>query len=149
MEVILLQRVSNLGNLGTKVRVKPGFARNDLIPKGKALPATEINMKEFEAKRSELERAAKLKLQQAEERKNTLEGFRVTIPMQAGEEGRLFGSVTAYDIAHALDKAGHKISKSEILMQTGPIRQLGEHEILLNLHGNDIVAKIVVLVTAA
>lgn len=147
MEVILLEK-SKLGLLGDKVNVKPGFARNFLIPQGKALPATGSNIVYFEARRAELEQEAQERVNKATQRAQTLEGLRIVIPVQAGEEGRLFGSVTSQDIVRAITEAGHKVIRSEVLLPTGPIRQVGEHDINLNLHGSDIVAKVTLSVVA-
>lgn len=141
MEVILLERVPKLGALGERLKVKPGYARNYLIPQGKGLPATEANIKRFEARRAELEKSAQEKLDQAESRKASLEGSKIVLAMQAGEEGRLFGSVTSHDIVRALKDAGHKVAKGEVWLPQ-PIRQVGEYEVELYLHGNEIVAKI-------
>lgn len=147
MEVILLERVPKLGALGERLKVKPGFARNYLIPQGKGLPATESNVKIFEARRSELEKISQEKINQAESRKASLEGLRITLPMQAGEEGRLFGSITTHDVIRALKDAGHKVTKSEIgLPQT--IRQVGDYEIEIYLHGNEVIAKVALSVIA-
>lgn len=149
MEVILLEKVGKLGNLGTKVRVKPGYARNCLIPKGQALPATANNIERFEANRAELEKAAATRLKAAEQRATSLEGAVVNVEAQAGEEGRLFGSVGPHEIVRALANAGHTVSKGEVRMPEGPIRQVGEYELELQLQGVDVRAKIKVVVIAA
>ncbi len=147
MEVILLDRITGIGPIGTQAKVKPGFARNYLIPTGKALPATKANIARFESARAELERAAEERLQNSKDRASKLEGFVVIIPAQAGEEGRLFGSVGALDIVQALSDAGHSIAKSEVRLPTGPIRNVGEYEIELHLQGGEVIATIKISVT--
>lgn len=142
MEVILLERVSHLGELGDKVRVKPGFGRNFLIPTGRALPATKANLISFEARRAEIEKAANERLQAAKDRALVLEGLNVTILANAGEEGRLFGSVGPHEIADAVKKMGHTLSKGEVRLATGAIRQLGDFDVDLHLLGDDVTAKI-------
>ncbi len=143
MEVILLEKVENLGNLGDLVKVKPGYARNYLLPKGKAKRATPENIAEFEARRAELERLAAEALAAAQNRKAQLEGLEVTIPVKAGEEGRLFGSIGTADIAEAITKAGVKVKRQEVRMPEGPIRVIGEYEITLHLHSDvDAVVKV-------
>lgn len=134
MEVILLQKVENLGDLGDKVKVKPGYGRNYLLPKGKAQRATPENVAEFEARRAELERIAAEALAAAESRKAQLEGLAVVIPVKAGEEGRLFGSIGTADIAEAVTQAGVAVERQEVRMPEGPIRAIGEYEIALHLH---------------
>jgi len=134
MDLILLQKVTNLGNLGDKVKVKPGYGRNFLVPQGKAVPATAANVAEFEAKRAEYEAKAKASLDGAEGRKAKLEGASVQIAANASTEGKLFGSVTTRDVAEALTAAGHKVEKSEVVMGEGPIRRTGEFEVTVNLH---------------
>ncbi|MBS3896079.1 50S ribosomal protein L9 [Silanimonas sp.] len=133
MELILLQKVVNLGGLGDKVRVKPGYGRNYLIPYGKAVPATAANIAAFEARRAEYEAKAKALLSGAEGRKARLDGVAVTLAANASPEGKLYGSVTARDIAEALSAAGHPVQKAEILL-TAPIRALGEYEVTVHLH---------------
>ncbi|NLO80012.1 MAG: 50S ribosomal protein L9 [Xanthomonadaceae bacterium] len=143
MEVILLEKVENLGNLGDLVKVKPGYARNYLLPKGKAKRATPENIAEFEARRAELERLAAEALAAAQNRKAQLEGLEVTIPVKAGEEGRLFGSIGTADIAEAITKAGVEVKRQEVRMPEGPIRVIGEYEITLHLHSDvDAVVKV-------
>jgi len=134
MEIILLQKVDNLGNLGDKVHVKSGYGRNFLIPTGRAVPATEVNLKAFEARRAELEKEAAGKLGAAEARKAKLDGFAVTISCKAGDEGRLFGSVGTGDIASAVSEAGVELEKREVLLPDGPFRVAGEYEVTLRLH---------------
>ncbi len=148
MEVILLERVPHLGQLGDKVRVKPGFGRNFLIPTGRALSATKTNLVAFEARRAEIEAVANARLEKAKERALVLEGLNITITANAGEEGRLFGSVTAHDVVDAVKKMGHTLSKSEIHFTAGSIRQLGEYEIELRLLGEEVTAKVRVSVIA-
>ena len=149
MNIILLDRISSLGNLGEQVRVKAGYARNYLIPQGKALPATKPNIERFEAKRAELEKAANARIESDKNRAMVLDGVVVSIKAQAGDEGRLFGSVSAHEIANALKEAGHTVAKSEIKLPEGPIRQVGEYEIELQLHGHEVVAQIKLSIVAA
>ncbi len=134
MEVILLDNVGKLGALGDKVTVKSGYARNFLFPQAKAVPATANNLKEFEARRAELEKAAQEALDQANGRAQTLEGFSVTITAKAGDEGKLFGSIGSRDIAEAITAAGQACEKSEVILSEGPLRAVGEHEVRLQLH---------------
>ncbi len=146
MEVILLENVGNLGELGEKVDVKAGFGRNYLIPQGKAVPATAANIKEFEARRAELEAAAAQALAEAEARAEKVNALGlITIPANAGEEGKLFGSVGTRDIADAVTAAGCEVDKSEVRLPEGPLRELGEYEIAIQVHG-DIIANIAVAV---
>ena len=146
MQLILLQKVTNLGGLGDKVNVKPGYGRNYLIPYGKAVPATEANIAAFEAKRAEYEAKANALLASAEARKTALEGAEVTIHANASTEGKLFGSVGTRDIADAFTAAGHKLEKSEVVMGEGPIRHVGEFEVHVHLHADvNTVVKVVVL----
>jgi len=144
MQLILLQNVQNLGKLGDKVNVKPGFGRNYLIPYGKAAPATPTNLAEFEARRAEYEAKAKASLDGAEARKAALEGVEVTISANASTEGKLYGSITPRDIADALTKHGHKVEKSEVVLGEGPLRRTGEYEIVVHLHA-DIEATVKVI----
>jgi large subunit ribosomal protein L9 len=148
VEVILLQSVSHLGKLGDKVRVKPGFGRNFLIPTGRALPATKANLVFFEAQRAEIEASADQRLEKAKERALLLEGLNITIMANAGEEGRLFGSVGVHEIADAAKKMGHALSKNEVHLPAGSIRQLGDYDIELHLLGEEITAKVRVSVIA-
>ena len=145
MEVILLEKVDNLGALGDKVRVRPGYARNYLLPQGKAKFATPENIAEFEARRAELERAAAEALAAAEVRRQSLEGMVVEITAKAGGEGKLFGSIGAADIADAVTTRGIEIERREVRLPEGPLRQVGEHEIELHLHA-DVNASIRVVV---
>ena len=136
MDLILLQKVTNLGGLGDKVKVKPGYGRNYLVPQGKAVPATEENVKAFEAKRAEYEAKANALLSDAEARKARFEGATVTVAANASTEGKLFGSVGPRDIAEAFTAAGMPLEKSEVVMGEGPIRKTGEFEVLIHLHAD-------------
>ena len=145
MKLILLQKVVNLGGLGDKVDVKPGYGRNFLVPYGKAVPATAANVAAFEAKRAEYEAKADAVLAAAQARLAGLEGAEVTISANASTEGKLFGSVGARDIAEAFTAAGHKLEKSEVIMGEGPIRRTGEFEVTVHLHA-DVETKVKVIV---
>jgi large subunit ribosomal protein L9 len=145
MEVILLEKLPNLGGLGEVVKVKAGFARNYLIPQGKARRATPENIAEFEARREELEKLQAEALAQAQERGEKLEGLMLQITRKAGVDGKLFGSVTNADIAEALEAAGHDVPKAAIRMPEGPLKQIGDHDITLALHA-DVTAHIKVSV---
>jgi large subunit ribosomal protein L9 len=145
MQLILLQKVTNLGGLGDKVDVKPGYGRNYLIPTGKAVPANAANIATFEAKRAEYEAKANATLAAAEARKAALEGASVTIHANASTEGKLFGSVGTRDIAEAFTKAGHKLEKSEVIMGEGAIRRIGEFDVVVHLHA-DVEVKVKVIV---
>ncbi len=134
MDVILLDKVGKLGTVGDKVAVKSGFGRNFLIPQGKAIPATSANVAEFEERRVELEAAAADKKLAAEARATQLEDLKVVIPANAGDEGKLFGSIGARDIADAITAAGAEVSKSEVKLPEGTLRELGEYEIVIQLH---------------
>ena len=136
MQLILLQNVTNLGKLGDKVNVKPGYGRNFLVPQGKAVPATAANVAEFEAKRAEYEAKAKEALTGAEGRKAKLEGASVTIYANASTEGKLYGSVGPREIADALTKAGTPVEKSEVVLGEGAFRHIGEYEVLVHLHAD-------------
>ena len=136
MEVILLQKIANLGDIGDRVRVKPGFGRNYLLPGGKATLATPANIARFEARRAELEAKAATDLSAAKTRVAALEGFKLTLTAKAGSEGKLFGSVGTTDIAEACEAAGHKIERAEVRLPGGPIRTVGEHVITLHLHSD-------------
>ncbi|KOR31165.1 50S ribosomal protein L9 [Achromatium sp. WMS2] len=133
MEVILLKRVEHLGNLGDRVAVKPGYGRNYLLPTGRAVIANVANIQAFEEQRNELERDALALLTDAEACKAKLADFVITIARRAGDEGRLFGSVTTTDIAAALQSAGHQISKRDVRLPT-PLRSVGVHEVMIHLH---------------
>jgi large subunit ribosomal protein L9 len=150
MELILLQKVTNLGNLGDKVNVKPGFGRNYLVPQGKAVPATAANLAEFEAKRAEYEAKASDALATAEARKAKLEGAVVTIHANASTEGKLYGSVGPREIAEALTKAGSPVNKSEVVLGEGAFRNIGEYEVVVHLHADvETPVKVVVEAEAA
>lgn len=149
MEVILLENVGSLGSLGDKVVVKPGYGRNFLVPQGKAVPATEENVAKFEARRAELEAAANEALAAAQARAEAIAAIgRVEIAATAGEEGKLFGSVGTRDIAEALTSAGQEVDKAEVRMPEGVIRELGEFDIMIQLHG-DVSTAVTVAVVAA
>ena len=139
MQVILLEKVANLGNLGDVVKVKDGYARNFLIPSRQARRATEAAMKEFEAKRAELEKAAAEKLSAAQTLGEKLAGQSVKIAQKAGVDGRLFGSVTNADIAQALTKAGFAVQKAQVRMPSGPLKTVGEHSVSVAPHGDVVV----------
>ena len=145
MQVILMEKVANLGNLGDVVKVKDGYARNFLIPHGKAKRATEENLKAFESRRAELEKAQNEQLAKAQERGSKLDGLTVQITQKAGPDGRLFGSVTNYDIVESLNKQGHEVERSQIRMPQGPLKQVGEFPIQIALH-TDVTATIKVAV---
>lgn len=147
MQVILLEKVVNLGGLGDVVKVKEGYARNYLIPQGKARRATEAAIKEFEARRAELEKAQSEKLAAAQAVAEKLSGLVLTIPAKAGVDGRLFGSVTNFDIAEALGKQGFQVAKGQIRMPQGPLKIVGEHKVSVALHA-DVVVEIGVTVVA-
>jgi large subunit ribosomal protein L9 len=146
MELILLQKVANLGNIGDRVKVKSGYGRNFLLPQGKATVATPENIAKFEARRAELEKAAQEELQSAQARAAKLEGFKLTLSAKAGGEGKLFGSIGTPDITEALNNAGHKIERAEVRLPNGPIRQAGEHVVHLQLHTDVLVELPVVIV---
>ena len=134
MEVILLDKVENLGGIGDKVKVKPGYARNYLLPQGKAARATPENVAEFEARRAELEAKAAAVIADAKARAEKIEGLALTIRAKAGSEGKLFGSVGPVDIAEAAEAAGVAIERSEIRLAEGPLRAVGTHEVEVHLH---------------
>ena len=134
MEVILLDKVENLGGIGDKVKVKPGYARNYLLPQGKAARATPENIAEFEARRAELEAKAATVIADAKARAEKIEGLALTILAKAGSEGKLFGSVGPVDIAEAAEAAGVTIERSEIRLAEGPLRAVGTHEVEVHLH---------------
>jgi len=136
MEVILLQKVANLGNIGDRVKVRSGFGRNYLLPQGKATLATPDNIARFEARRAELERLAREQLSSAEERAAALKDFKLTIQAKAGTEGKLFGSIGTSDVAEACSRAGFKVERSEVRLPSGPLRSLGEHAVSLHLHAD-------------
>ena len=146
MQVILMEKVANLGELGDVVKVKDGYARNFLIPEGKAKRATPDNLKMFEAKRAELEKAQAEVLAKAKERGAKLEGLTVQITQKAGPYGRLFGSVTNYDIVEELKKQGHEVERANIRMPQGPLKQVGEYPLQIGLHTDvTVTVKVAVL----
>lgn len=147
MDVILLQKVANLGTIGDRVKVKSGYGRNYLLPSGRATLATPANVARFELRRAELEKQANDELGSAQQRAESLRDFRITITAKAGSEGKLFGSVGTSDIAEACTAAGQKVNRSEVRLPTGPIRQVGEHHVALHLH-TDVEVTIVVIIAA-
>ena len=147
MEVILLQKVANLGNIGDRVKVRSGFGRNFLLPQGKATLATPDNVARFEARRAELERLAREHLSSAAERAAAMKEFKLTIHAKAGTEGKLFGSIGTSDIAEAATREGFKVERAEVRLPTGPLRTVGEHNITLHLHA-DIDVPLVVAIVA-
>ncbi len=147
MKLILLQKVQNLGQLGDTVEVKPGFGRNYLVPQGKAVPATAANLAEFEARRAEYEAKAKALHDEAEARRNQFDGQSVTISANASNEGKLYGSVSPRDIAEAFSKAGLALSKSEVVLGEGPLRNTGEYDITLHFAA-EVEAQVKVIVVA-
>lgn len=140
MEVILLEKIKNLGALGAKVNVKPGYGRNFLIPQGKAVPATEKNVAEFDARRAELEAKAAEGLAAAQARGERASALAVVIAAKSGDEGKLFGSVGTRDIAEAITKLGEAVDKSEVRLPNGAIRSTGDYDIDLQLHAEVTVA---------
>src|SRR5690606_21598436 len=136
MQVVLLEKIDNLGGIGDLVKVKPGYARNFLIPKGKATVATPENIAKFEERRAELEARAAEELARAKERARKLEGQAVRIKAQAGPEGKLFGSIGTTDIAEALTSLGVEVERSEVRLPEGPLRVVGDHEVEVHLHSD-------------
>ena len=147
MEVILLEKVGRLGNVGDKVTVKAGFGRNYLLPQGRAVAATAANLADFEARRAELEQAAQDKKLAAESRAGELSELVVTIKANAGDEGKLFGSIGARDIAEAITAAGVAVAKSEVKLPEGTLREVGEYDIDVQLHV-DVIQSVKLLVEA-
>lgn len=147
MQVILLEKVTKLGGLGDSVTVKAGFARNFLLPQGKAVPATKTNLEQFEARRAELEKAAVAKLEAAQARKAKIEEIELTVAVKAGDEGKLFGSLGNRDIAELATEAGVELVKAEVRLPTGPIRNVGEFDITVQLHA-EVSATLKLLVVA-
>src|SRR3972149_1322671 len=145
MQVILMEKLANLGNLGDVVKVKDGYARNYLIPQGKAKRATEENLKTFEVRRAELEKAQSAALAQAQERGVRLDGLTLKITQRAGPHGKLFGSVTNHDIVDALKAQGHEVERAQIRMPAGALKQVGEFPLQIALH-TDVVVTITVAV---
>jgi large subunit ribosomal protein L9 len=136
MDVILLQKVANLGNIGDRVKVRSGFGRNFLLPQGKATLATVTNVARFEARRAELEKLAHEQLASAEERAAAMKDFKLLISAKAGTEGKLFGSIGTADIAEACTRQGFKVERSEVRLPNGPLRMIGEHTVNLHLHAD-------------
>ena len=147
MDIILLEKVANLGNLGDRVKVRSGYARNFLLPKGKATLATAANVARFEARRAELEKAAKDALDSANARAAKFEGFKLTITAKAGSEGKLFGSIGTTDIAEAASKAGQQVERSEVRLPNGPLRTVGDHVVSVHLH-TDVNVDLPVVIVA-
>ncbi|CUA81589.1 MULTISPECIES: 50S ribosomal protein L9 [Gulbenkiania] len=146
MQIILLEKVANLGQLGDVVKVKDGYARNFLIPQGKAKRATESNLKEFEARRAELEAKQAAILADAQARAGKLENAVITIAQKAGVDGRLFGSVTNVDIAEAVTASGVEVKRHEIRLPNGPLKMIGEYDLEIALH-HDVVTPVKIVVT--
>ena len=147
MQIILMDKVVNLGNLGDVVKVKDGYARNFLIPTGRARRATQANIDAFAVQKVELERVATVKLDEARARAVKLEGMTVQIAQSVGVDGRLFGSVTNADIADALTKAGVEVTKAEVRLPDGPLKAIGDYPIVIGLH-HDITATVTVTVAS-
>ncbi|MBT5031125.1 MAG: 50S ribosomal protein L9 [Proteobacteria bacterium] len=147
MQVILLEKINNLGDLGQLVNVKPGYARNYLVPKGKATPATESNIEAFEGRRKDLEAAAAGKLGSAAVRRDTMQDQKVVITERASDEGKLFGSVGVQEIVDAMMAAGFELQKSEVRLPDGPIKTVGESEVQVSVHA-EVQFNIVVEVVA-
>lgn len=145
MQLILLEKVQNVGDLGDTVTVKPGFGRNYLLPQGKAVPATAENVARFETQRAELEKAAEDKLADAQKRAEALKDLVVTITANASEEGKLYGSIGPREVSIALEEAGHEVEKAEVIMGEGPVRFTGEFDISLQLHADvEVTIKLIV-----
>jgi large subunit ribosomal protein L9 len=136
VEVILLEKIANLGSIGDRVKVRSGFGRNYLLPQGKATLATPDNVAKFEARRAELERVAREQATSAQDRAASLQGFHLTITAKAGTEGKLFGSIGTSDIAEAATRAGYPVARSEVRLPNGPLRAVGDHVIDLHLHAD-------------
>lgn len=149
MEVILLDKVANLGVIGDKVKVKSGYGRNYLLPKGKATLATPANIVKFEAIRAELEKKAGETLKSAQTRAESLRNLKITITAKAGTEGRLFGSVGTTDIAEAATRMGQSLTRAEVRLPSGPLRSVGEHTVALHLHADIDVSLVVEIVAEA
>ncbi|CAN5175754.1 50S ribosomal protein L9 [soil metagenome] len=145
MNVILLEKIDNLGDIGEQVRVKPGFGRNFLLPHGKAALATPDNLAKFETRRAEIEQRAMGEREQAKQRAEQLAELDIRVPARAGEEGKLFGSIGTADIAEACTAAGVPVERGEVRLPDGPIRSTGEHDVELHLHaGVDVPLKVTV-----
>jgi large subunit ribosomal protein L9 len=147
MDVILLEKVANLGSLGDRVEVRSGYARNFLLPKGKATLATPANVTKFEARRAELEKHANEQLSSAEARKLSFADFRLNIAARAGSEGKLFGSIGTGDIAAAASAAGQPLQRSEVRLPNGPLRVVGDHVVVVHLH-TDIDVELSITITS-
>jgi large subunit ribosomal protein L9 len=147
MDIILLQKVANLGSIGDRVKVKSGYARNFLVPTGRATMATAANIAKFEAQRHELEAKANEELASAQSRATNFTDFKLELKAKAGSEGKLFGSIGTADIAEAAVRAGHPITRSEVRMPNGPIRSTGEHQVQLHLH-TDVDVTLTVTIVA-
>ncbi len=147
MQLILLEKILNLGDLGEVVKVKPGYGRNYLVPQGKAVPATKENVEKFETERAKLEEAAASRLAKAESRRDAFADLTVHIAANASDEGNLYGSIGPREVADAVTELGHPLEKSEVVMGEGPIRVVGEHEVLVQLHA-DVELTITVVVEA-
>lgn len=147
MQIILLEKIANLGTLGDQVSVKPGYARNFLFPQGKAVPATKANVEQFEARRAELEAQADANLAEANARKEKIEEIELSVAVKAGDEGKLFGSLGNRDIAELATEAGVELVKAEVRLPTGPIRNVGEFDITIQLHA-EVSATLKLLVVA-
>ncbi|MDQ7914594.1 50S ribosomal protein L9 [Pseudomonas sp. 102515] len=147
MDVILLEKIANLGNLGDKVNVKGGYARNFLLPQGKATAATAANVEAFEARRAELEKQAAEKKSEADARAAKLADLTVTIAANSGDEGKLFGSIGTRDIAEAVSAAGVELDKSEVRLPNGALRSIGEYDVEVHLH-TDVEATVKIVVVA-
>lgn len=146
MNVILLEKIDNLGTIGDTVKVKPGYGRNYLLPQGKATLATKENMAKFESMRAELEQKSKDELTRATARAEQLEGLDVTVSAKAGSEGKLFGSIGTFDLVEAIGAAGVEVERSEIRLADGPLRTTGEHDVELHLHSDvDVTLKVTVV----
>ena len=146
MQVILLQKVANLGTIGDRVKVKSGYGRNFLLPSGKATLATSANVARFEAIRNELEKHANDELVAAKARAESLRDFKLSISAKAGNEGKLFGSIGTADIAEACTAQGQKLARSEVRLPAGPIRMVGEHSVTIHLHA-DVDATLTLMIT--
>jgi large subunit ribosomal protein L9 len=147
VEVILLEKIANLGGIGDRVKVRSGFGRNYLLPQGKATLATPDNVAKFEARRAELERVAREQATSAQDRSAALKDFQLTITAKAGTEGKLFGSIGTSDIAEACTRAGYPVTRSEVRLPNGPLRTVGQHVIDLHLHA-DVNVRLPVTIVA-
>lgn len=148
MNVILLDKIHKLGELGQQVKVKPGYGRNYLIPQGKAVPATKSNIQLFEAQRAELEAELAKKTAVAQQRATKLEALQITIPMLVSEDGKLYGSVGAVEIIDAITAQGVEAQKQEVQLPNGPLREIGEYEVELHLHHGEVIVKVKLSVVA-